>query len=111
LLYEGWLQDFEKQKRLRNNKKRKRSANSNKSRSPTPVSNKGNLQFDISKVHSRKASAKNSEEPKNNSSAPMVTDTEEERKELEKIKNDIIIHLVAKDEPLTIMQLSYATKY
>jgi hypothetical protein len=44
LLYEGWLEDFERQKRQRNNKKRKRSAaNSNKSRSPTPVSSRGNL--------------------------------------------------------------------
>jgi hypothetical protein len=41
----------------------------------------------------------------------MVTDSEEERKELEKIKNDILNYLYVKDEPLTIMQLSYGTKY
>ena len=113
LLYEGWLDDFEKQKKqqLRNNKKRKRSQHSKKSRSPTPVSNRGanSLQFDISK--SRKASVKNSEESKQISSAPMVTDSEEERKELEKIKTELLNHLAIKDEPLTIMQLSYATKY
>jgi hypothetical protein len=103
LLYEGWLEDFERQKRQRNNKKRKRSAaNSNKSRSPTPVSSRGNLQFDLSKAQSRKASVKNSEDSKPTSSAPMVTDSEEERKELEIIKNDILTHLTIKDEPLTI---------
>ena len=41
----------------------------------------------------------------------MVTDSEEEQKELEKIKNDILNYLYVKDEPLTIMQLSYGTKY
>lgn len=41
----------------------------------------------------------------------MLTDSEEERKELEKIKLDIIKYLQLKDEPLTIMQLSYGTKY
>jgi|LauGreDrversion4_2_1035121.scaffolds.fasta_scaffold302539_2 hypothetical protein len=33
----------------------------------------------------------------------MLTDSEEERKELEKIKLDIIKYLQLKDEPLTIM--------
>ena len=41
----------------------------------------------------------------------MLTDSEEERKELQKIKLDIIKYLQLKDEPLTIMQLSYGTKY
>jgi hypothetical protein len=124
LLYENWLEDYEKEKKkqqLKNAKKRKRSENSspsnkrsNKSRSPTPVSSKGTeggLQFDISKVQSRKASVKNSEESKNNTSSQMVTDSEEERKEMEKIKSDIIQYLAVKDEPLTIMQISYGTKY
>jgi hypothetical protein len=71
----------------------------------------GGLQFDISKVQSRKASVKNSEESKNNTSSHMVTDSEEERKEMEKIKSDIIQYLAVKDEPLTIMQISYGTKY
>ena len=33
----------------------------------------------------------------------MATDSEEERKELEKIKLDILNYLFIKDEPLTIM--------
>jgi hypothetical protein len=41
LLYENWLEEFEKQKKLQNKKKRKRNPNSNsvrsKSRSPSPI--------------------------------------------------------------------------
>jgi len=41
-----------------------------------------------------------------------VTDSEEENKrELEKIKKDIVSFMASKDEPLTILQISYATKY
>jgi hypothetical protein len=41
LLYENWLEEFEKQKKLENKKKRKRNPNSSsvrsKSRSPSPI--------------------------------------------------------------------------
>lgn len=40
-----------------------------------------------------------------------MTDSEEEKKELEIIKNEILNYLYVKDEPLTIMQLSFGTKY
>lgn len=93
LLYETWQEDFEKQKKLLNKKKRKRHNSSSvrsKSRSPTPTKSDP-LQYQIS----RKASVKNSndEESKNTCSAPMLTDSEEERKELEKIKLDILKYL------------------
>ncbi len=80
LLYETWQEDFEKEKKLLNKKKRKRSNNNassvrSKSRSPTPTKSDP-LQYQIS----RKASVKNSnEESKNTCSAPMLTDSEEER--------------------------------
>jgi hypothetical protein len=50
MLYETWIDDFEKEKKRRekNNKKRKRQSSSSrsKSRSPTPVKSK-NLQFEL----------------------------------------------------------------
>jgi hypothetical protein len=109
LLYEGWLEDFqaEKKKQEKNSKKRKRSTSSrSKSRSPTPVSTK-NLQYVISEVKggSRKNSIViNKEESKETVSPAEGTDSEEENKrELEKIKKDIINTLAVKDEPLTIL--------
>ena len=119
MLYDGWLQDFQEQQRieLKNSKKRKRSSSSrSKSRSPTPVSQK-NLQFDISQVKGhRKLSLKqgisDESHPVNNTSSNPVTDSEEENKrELEKIKKDILTFIASKDEPVTMIQITYATKY
>jgi hypothetical protein len=47
-----------------------------------------------------------------NSNSNPATDSEEENKrELEKIKHDILRLMVQRDEPVTIMQVSYGTKY
>ena len=111
LLYEGWFEDFqaEKMKQEKNSKKRKRSSSSrSKSRSPTPVASK-NLQYIISEVKggSRKNSIViNKEETKETGKAAAAEATnleEENNRELDKIKKDIINTLTVKDEPLTIL--------
>ncbi|TNV84687.1 hypothetical protein FGO68_gene6663 [Halteria grandinella] len=116
LLHENWIEEFEKQKKKVNNKKRKRnSSSSSKSRSPTPVS-KQNLQFD-QQVNKRKASVKHQDVVSNSRSVQSSVkesslDSEEEtRRELEKIKRDIVKMLAAKDEPQSIAQISIFTKY
>jgi 23S rRNA pseudoU1915 N3-methylase RlmH len=47
----------------------------------------------------------------NNHTSSQIDSEEESRRELEKIKADIIKILVIKDEPQSSQQLSYSTKY
>ena len=45
-------------------------------------------------------------------SSQKGTDSEEEnRRECEKIRQDILAELERREEPLTVLQLSYSTKY
>ena len=112
MLYDEWYKDFQEQQKRdqKNAKKRKRSTSSrSKSRSPTPVSSK-NLQFDLSQVQggTRKLSLKQG--ISDESASHPATDSEEENKrELEKIKKDILNLMTVKDEPLTIQQISFST--
>lgn len=55
---------------------------------------------------------KQSEDSGKSASQNEVSDSEEEEKrEFEKIKRDVVKHLLIKDEPLTVVQISYAIKY
>ncbi|CDW77807.1 UNKNOWN [Stylonychia lemnae] len=118
-LYENWQEDFEKErKKLESrNKKRKRSNSSrSRSKSPTPVSKKDDFQIQVNQnVVQRRGSVKGGSlkgSIKGDlSNSSQIDSEEEDRREAEKIKVDILDELNKKDEPMESQQLSTNLKY
>lgn len=116
MLYETWYDDFEEERKKKEKisaKKRKREQSRSKSRSPTPVS-KGDFKLDLleqSNTKHRRGSVKQKSNNNNTSSCPVTDSEEENKRELLKIKAEILKILEQRDEPLTVLQISYNTKY